>query len=118
MLHSLGCMGADEIDAIGEEARGGGGGDAGTRERESGLLQLLYEMDGFNQNDRVLARSKPVHALALSSTTIRTGYSCGLKTLPYGLSTCSSNSIGQSTPPCCSVFLIASESNKMCTATG
>ena len=44
---------ADEIDAIGK-ARGRGGGDAGTRERESGLLQLLYEMDGFNQNDKVL----------------------------------------------------------------
>ena len=56
--------GADEIDAIGK-ARGAGGGDAGTRERESGLLQLLYEMDGFNQNDRVL-----VPALAPSSQSL------------------------------------------------
>ncbi len=30
------------------------GGDSGTAEREQGLLQLLCEMDGFRQNDRVL----------------------------------------------------------------
>lgn len=72
-------VGADEIDAIGK-ARGGGGGDAGTRERESGLLQLLYEMDGFNQNDRVLARPKPEPALALLSLKITNNNrsSCGL----------------------------------------
>ena len=70
-------MCADEIDAIGK-ARGGGGGDAGTRERESGLLQLLYEMDGFNQNDRVLARTAlPLPAPALSVMPIL-GQSCGL----------------------------------------
>ena len=63
-LHSLASVGADEIDAIGKK-RGGGGGDAGTRERESGLLQLLYEMDGFNQNDRVLARAQPLPKVAL-----------------------------------------------------
>ena len=44
---------ADEVDAIGK-ARGLGGGDSGTAEREQGLLQLLCEMDGFRQNDRVL----------------------------------------------------------------
>ena len=65
-LHSSTSLGADEIDAIGKK-RGGGGGDAGTRERESGLLQLLYEMDGFNQDDRVLARPEPLPALALVS---------------------------------------------------
>ncbi len=54
---------ADEIDAIGKK-RGRGGGDAGTREREGGLLQLLYEMDGFKQNDRVLARARPAPAAA------------------------------------------------------
>ena len=43
---------ADEIDAIGK-ARGDGGG--GSSERESGLMQLLYEMDGFSQNDQVSA---------------------------------------------------------------
>ncbi len=47
------CCGAhpDEIDAIGK-ARGAGGGDSGTQEREQGLLQLLYEMDGFRARAR------------------------------------------------------------------
>ena len=44
---------ADEIDAIGK-ARGAGGGDSGTQEREQGLLQLLYEMDGFAVRPRPL----------------------------------------------------------------
>lgn len=43
---------ADEIDAIGK-ARSNGPTDSGTQEREQGLLQLLTEMDGFFQNDRV-----------------------------------------------------------------
>jgi cell division protease FtsH len=43
---------ADEIDAIGK-ARSSGPTDSGTQEREQGLLQLLTEMDGFYQNDKV-----------------------------------------------------------------
>ena len=41
---------ADEIDAIGK-ARGEGGG--GSRERESGLMQMLYEMDSVTRDDQV-----------------------------------------------------------------
>jgi len=52
-LKSRATRHADEVDAIGK-ARGLGGGDSGTAEREQGLLQLLCEMDGFRQNDRVL----------------------------------------------------------------
>ncbi|KAK9845418.1 hypothetical protein WJX81_006080 [Elliptochloris bilobata] len=62
----------DEIDAIGK-ARGGGGGDAGTRERESGLLQLLYEMDGFNQNDRVLVVGATNRMKLLDEALLRPG---------------------------------------------
>ena len=43
---------ADEIDAIGK-ARSNGPTDSGTQEREQGLLQLLTEMDGFYQDDKV-----------------------------------------------------------------
>ena len=43
-------MPADEIDAIGK-ARGEGGG--GSRERESGLMQMLYEMDSVTRDDQV-----------------------------------------------------------------
>lgn len=41
---------ADEIDAIGSARSGGGGG---SNERESGLMQILYEMDGFSRDDQV-----------------------------------------------------------------
>lgn len=41
---------ADEIDAIGK-ARGDDQG--GSNEREQGLMQILYEMDGFWRNDKV-----------------------------------------------------------------
>ena len=75
-LHLFTSVGADEIDAIGKK-RGGGGGDAGTRERESGLLQLLYEMDGFNQNDRVLVRAQPLPVLALLTLTVARERFCG-----------------------------------------
>lgn len=44
----LGC--ADEIDAIGK-ARGDE--QSGSNEREQGLMQILYEMDGFWRNDKV-----------------------------------------------------------------
>lgn len=40
----------DEIDAIGK-ARGDESG--GSNEREQGLMQILYEMDGFWRNDKV-----------------------------------------------------------------
>ena len=50
-LASLNC--ADEIDAIGK-ARGDDQG--GSNEREQGLMQILYEMDGFYKNDKVQAQ--------------------------------------------------------------
>lgn len=49
---SLLAFAADEIDAIGK-ARSSGPTDSGTQEREQGLLQLLTEMDGFYQDDKV-----------------------------------------------------------------
>ena len=42
---------ADEIDAIGK-ARSAQA-DSGSQEREQGLLQLLYEMDGMKIDDKV-----------------------------------------------------------------
>src|SRR5689334_18737016 len=59
----------DELDAIGG-ARGAGGGDGGTSEREQALNQLLVELDGFERDPGtviVIAASnhvdKPDHAL-------------------------------------------------------
>lgn len=43
---------ADEIDAIGKK-RSDGPTDSGTQEREQGLMQMLTEMDGFYQDDKV-----------------------------------------------------------------
>jgi cell division protease FtsH len=43
----------DEIDSI-ALARKRGGDDSCSTEREQGLLQLLVEMDGFRENDRLL----------------------------------------------------------------
>ena len=63
---------ADEIDAIGK-ARGLGGGDSGTQEREQGLLQLLYEMDGF----AVRAPGPPPHLISpdmLGDTSPKTAH--------------------------------------------
>lgn len=47
-----GCAAADEIDALGR-ARSAQA-DSGSQEREQGLLQLLYEMDGMKIDDKVL----------------------------------------------------------------
>ena len=48
---------ADEIDAIGK-ARGDDQG--GSNEREQGLMQILYEMDGFYKNDKVTPAVKRI----------------------------------------------------------
>ena len=63
---------ADEIDAIGK-ARGMGGGDAGTQEREQGLMQMLYEMDGFASNDGVLVVGATNRVTLLDDALLRKG---------------------------------------------
>ena len=63
---------ADEIDAIGK-ARGSGGGDAGTQEREQGLMQMLYEMDGFASNDGVLVVGATNRVNLLDDALLRKG---------------------------------------------
>ena len=45
----------DEIDAIGR-ARSAQA-DSGSQEREQGLLQLLYEMDGMKIDDKVCVKA-------------------------------------------------------------
>ena len=63
---------ADEIDAIGK-ARGAGGGDAGTQEREQGLMQMLYEMDGFESNKGVLVVGATNRVTLLDDALLRKG---------------------------------------------
>lgn len=64
-------MRADEIDAIGK-ARGRGN-DSGSKEREQGLLQLLYEMDGFEANDGVLVVGATNRVALLDDALLRKG---------------------------------------------
>ena len=63
----------DEIDAIGL-ARRSGGGDAGSAEREQGLLQLLVEMDGFRGGERILVMGATNRVDVLDRALIRPGY--------------------------------------------
>ena len=70
--NSLLRAGADEIDAIGK-ARGAGGGDAGTQEREQGLMQMLYEMDGFESNKGVLVVGATNRVTLLDDALLRKG---------------------------------------------
>lgn len=65
-------MHADEIDAIGK-ARGRGGNDSGSQEREQGLLQMLYEMDGFEANDGVLVVGATNRVSLLDDALLRKG---------------------------------------------
>lgn len=44
----------DEVDAIGMARNPDGYRDAGSAEREQGLMQMLVEMDGFKSGDQVL----------------------------------------------------------------
>lgn len=62
----------DEIDAIGKK-RGSGGGDSGTQERESGLLQMLVEMDGFKRNEQVLVIGATNRVNLLDDALLRPG---------------------------------------------
>ncbi len=74
MTHSadLPAVHADEIDAIGK-ARGRGGNDSGSQESEQGLLQMLYEMDGFEANDGVLVVGATNRVSLLDDALLRKG---------------------------------------------
>jgi len=62
----------DEIDAIGK-ARGSAIMDPGSQEREQGLLQLLVEMDGFTNTDKVLVVAATNRVDVLDDALLRPG---------------------------------------------
>ena len=61
----------DEIDAIGKQR--GGGMNVGNDEREQTLNQLLYEMDGFNNNDDILIMAATNRKDVLDKALLRPG---------------------------------------------
>lgn len=61
----------DEIDAIGR-ARGGSFG-GGNDEREQSLNQILVEMDGFEQSDKVIVLAASNRPDVLDAALVRTG---------------------------------------------
>ncbi|GMH32625.1 hypothetical protein BSKO_00459 [Bryopsis sp. KO-2023] len=61
----------DEIDAIGK--RRGTSGDAGSSEREAGLMQLLVEMDGIVEKDRVVVIGATNRISLLDPALLRPG---------------------------------------------
>jgi cell division protease FtsH len=63
----------DELDAIGG-ARGAGGGDGGTSEREQALNQLLVELDGFERDPgTVIVIAASNHVDKLDRALLRPG---------------------------------------------
>lgn len=61
----------DEIDAIGK--RRGSSGDAGSSEREAGLMQLLVEMDGIVKGDQVVVIGATNRISLLDPALLRPG---------------------------------------------
>lgn len=61
----------DEIDAIGKKR--GGGFNGGNDEREQTLNQLLYEMDGFNDNDDLVVMAATNRRDVLDPALLRPG---------------------------------------------
>lgn len=61
----------DEIDAIGRQR--GAGINMGNDEREQTLNQLLYEMDGFNNNDDIVIMAATNRKDVLDSALLRPG---------------------------------------------
>jgi cell division protease FtsH len=62
----------DEIDAVVKQ-RGGGGVNMGNDEKEQTLNQLLYEMDGFNNNDDILVIAATNRKDVLDQALLRPG---------------------------------------------
>jgi len=62
----------DEIDAIGRQ-RSVGGANMANEEREQTLNQLLYEMDGFNDNDDIVVIAATNRKDILDQALIRPG---------------------------------------------
>ncbi|MDO8620010.1 MAG: ATP-dependent zinc metalloprotease FtsH [bacterium] len=61
----------DEIDAVGRVRGGGMGG--GNDEREQTLNQILVEMDGFEQHDKVIVMAATNRSDVLDSALVRPG---------------------------------------------
>ena len=72
----------DEIDAVGRQ-RGSGAGITGVNdEREQTLNQLLYEMDGFNNNDDIIVMAATNRKDVLDQALLRPGRFDRLITVP------------------------------------
>ena len=64
----------DEIDAVGKQRSNGNGISTGTNEeREQTLNQLLYEMDGFNNNDDIVVIAATNRKDILDKALLRPG---------------------------------------------
>jgi len=63
----------DEIDAIGRQRAGQGGGAAGSGEEEQTLLQLLVEMDGISSKENVILIASTNRADVLDKALLRPG---------------------------------------------
>ena len=69
--HSPSIIFIDEIDAVGRTRGGGMGG--GNDEREQALNQILVEMDGFEQKDKVIVIAATNRADVLDRALLRPG---------------------------------------------
>ena len=69
--HSPSIIFIDEIDAVGRTRGGGTGG--GNDEREQALNQILVEMDGFEQKDKVIVIAATNRADVLDRALLRPG---------------------------------------------
>jgi cell division protease FtsH len=63
----------DEIDAVGRQRGMGGGIGGGTNEQEQTLNQILYEMDGFNNNEDIVVMAATNRKDILDSALLRPG---------------------------------------------
>lgn len=63
----------DEIDAVGKQRGGSGFRSNGNDEQEQTLNQLLFEMDGFNDNEDILVLAATNRKEVLDSALLRPG---------------------------------------------
>ena len=63
----------DEIDAVGKQRGGSGLRSNGTDEQEQTLNQLLFEMDGFNDNEDILVLAATNRKEVLDAALLRPG---------------------------------------------